>query len=359
MSKSPNSNNGEINLYWRITPPDDRDYLVKKHGEEIARVWDRVDRNHTPEEEKMGYVSWTEVCKAHELSSKVLNDPFFGLKTALEHREDFSNAGPLVFILNRSKNMRHFADMFIKYQALHTNGIRFAYEEDLDNQALTVILTFHPMSGPHRQTLEHTTGLTCAFFYRFLHNFQVKHVSFQHKVPNDLSAYTEAFGDAQVSFNAPRNTITTDLKYLNMDRSSLIMKALRKSLDLYFSRQLRHYPFAKKSIAESVTEILPSLMGAKSTSLNAVAGFLGMHSKKLQRLLKDEGTSYKVVLDNVRKFQAARLLEDSDMSISTIAQFLDYSSNEALNSAFKRWFGMSPSVYRKRSREVSDPLLLA
>jgi len=203
MSESPNSNNGEINLYWRITSPDERDYLVKKHGEEMARVWDRVDRNHTPEEERIGYVSWTEVCKAHELSSKVLNDPFWGLKLALEHREDFSKAGPLVFILNRSKNMRHFADMFIKYQALHTNGIRFAYEEDLDNQALTVILTFHPMSGPHRQTLEHATGLFCALFYRFLHQFQVKHVSFQHNAPNDLSAYTDAFGDAQVSFNAP------------------------------------------------------------------------------------------------------------------------------------------------------------
>jgi AraC-like DNA-binding protein len=82
--------------------------------------------------------------------------------------------------------------------------------------------------------------------------------------------------------------------------------------------------------------------------MNSVAESLGVHPKKLQRLLKDEALSYKDILDEVRQLQALRFLEDTDMKINKISQLLDYTSDISFNTAFKRWYGMSPSHYRKR-----------
>lgn len=81
--------------------------------------------------------------------------------------------------------------------------------------------------------------------------------------------------------------------------------------------------------------------------MNSVADSLGVHPKKLQRLLKDEGVSYKDILDDVRQAQAIRYLEDTDMAINKISRLLDYTSDTSFNTAFKRWFGMSSSNYRE------------
>ena len=178
-------------------------------------------------------------------------------------------------------------------------------------------------------------------------DFQAKQVTFQHRPPNDQDAYKKVFGDTPIIFNAPRNTISADLKYINLDRNSLVMSALHKSVDLYLHRRIKKHPFARKSMTGTVTEILPSLMGTQGTAMGVVANSLGLHPKKLQRLLKDEDTTYQDILDNVRKRQVARLLEDTDMSIAKIAQFMDYSSGNAMNMAFKRWYNQTPRDYRK------------
>ena len=81
-----------------------------------------------------------------------------------------------------------------------------------------------------------------------------------------------------------------------------------------------------------------------------VANILDISPKKLQRLLSEEGTKYSEILGNVRKGMAKRLLFESDMSIVHLAVSLDYSSTEAFNTACQRWFGVSPTQYRKDIR---------
>ena len=82
---------------------------------------------------------------------------------------------------------------------------------------------------------------------------------------------------------------------------------------------------------------------------------MNMHPKKLQRLLADEGASFAKILDDVRRSIASRLLRDTDIPILRVAKMLDYSSDRAFATAFKRWFGIAPSTYREqiRAAEVS------
>jgi len=340
-------NTAGFNLYWRITASEGGRKYFARWGDELVPIWEGVDYGFTPEQEKLGFISWVDVCAAYERSADVSNKPYFGLEVALNHQDDFSNTGPMVFLLNHSKNIRTFIDLALKYLVLQTNGIHLDYEEDVENKEVTGVLMLHPMSGPYRQCLEHLAGIIVVMARTFVQDFRLKRLSFQHRPPSDLSIYKQVFGDVPITFDAPRNTITADSKYLDADQSSLIMDAVRKSLNIYINRRIKRHPFANKTVSGSVSEVLPYLMGTREANIDAISDSLGVHPKKLQRLLKEEGTSFKNILDNVRKYQAIRLLEDSDMAIAKISQLLGYSAPESFNEACKRWFGISPRGYRK------------
>ena len=339
-------------LYHRITPKDPIiDYVISRGGDP-SPIRELMGQNLSLKEQKLGYVPWTDICMGLERAAEILGDPYFGLKYGMSHRDDYRVAGPMVFLLGAALNIRSFIDTGIKYQALHTNAIHYTYEEDPENQEMTGVFTFHPMSGAHRQIAETLLVTLCEMGRSFLPDINIKRVTFQHRAPDDLTWYKTAF-EAPVTFNAERTTIATNLDFLDMERSSFLNDAIQKSLKIYLDRKLKQHSYAAKSIAGSVVEVLPSLMGVRKSGSDHVARSLGMHPKKLQRLLRDEGTHYKNILDEVRRFQAMRLLEDTDMSIEKTAQLLDYASGTPFNAACKRWFDMSPVQYRKATKPVN------
>jgi AraC-like DNA-binding protein len=68
----------------------------------------------------------------------------------------------------------------------------------------------------------------------------------------------------------------------------------------------------------------------------------------LQTKLKEEGTSYRQILDQVRKELALDYLERPEMTMFDIAFLLGFSEQSAFNHAFKRRTGSSPKEYQKR-----------
>lgn len=78
----------------------------------------------------------------------------------------------------------------------------------------------------------------------------------------------------------------------------------------------------------------------------------GAPPKKLQRLLAEEGATYSELLDQVRSNLAKRPLAETDISIDRIAKTLDYSTDWAFSTAAKRWFGKTPTQYRKHVRGI-------
>ena len=71
-----------------------------------------------------------------------------------------------------------------------------------------------------------------------------------------------------------------------------------------------------------------------------------MSSRTLNRHLREHGTSYLQILNDVRKELAIQYLRESDLSTDEIAERLGYTETTNFRRAFKRWTGKSPSVYR-------------
>ena len=57
-------------------------------------------------------------------------------------------------------------------------------------------------------------------------------------------------------------------------------------------------------------------------------------------------------LQQRRMERAAELLRDSSLSVLGVAQSVGYSSASQFSAAFRRQYGMSPTVYRKMSERA-------
>jgi AraC-like DNA-binding protein len=69
-----------------------------------------------------------------------------------------------------------------------------------------------------------------------------------------------------------------------------------------------------------------------------------MSERSLRRHLSEAGTSYRELVDDVRKERALCLLE-AEQSISSIAQHLGFSDATAFARAFRRWTGRAPHTH--------------
>ena len=78
-----------------------------------------------------------------------------------------------------------------------------------------------------------------------------------------------------------------------------------------------------------------------------VAQRLGLHRRTLNRRLRERGTTFQEVLDNVRFTLARELLSIDGISLDDVAAALGYSGVSPFMRTFYRWAGTTPGRWRR------------
>ncbi|MCF8146858.1 MAG: helix-turn-helix transcriptional regulator [Deltaproteobacteria bacterium] len=81
--------------------------------------------------------------------------------------------------------------------------------------------------------------------------------------------------------------------------------------------------------------------------METISKELHLSSRTVYRKLREENVSYKTLLNETRKQLAQAYLEETKFSINEISYLLGFSETSAFHRAFKRWFGVNPSQYRR------------
>ena len=97
-------------------------------------------------------------------------------------------------------------------------------------------------------------------------------------------------------------------------------------------------------VKEKIIERLP----AGRPNQAEIAESLHMSLRNLQRKLHAEGTSFRELLEELRKDLAMRFIRDSQRPIGAISYSLGYSEPANFTRSFRGWTGMSPRTYRER-----------
>jgi AraC-like DNA-binding protein len=86
-------------------------------------------------------------------------------------------------------------------------------------------------------------------------------------------------------------------------------------------------------------------------TLDSLAADLNVSPRTLIRKLKQEGTSYQALLDEVRKELAEWYLLQSSEPVEAIAERLGYMDTSNFSRTFRRWFGVSPARFRQGRKQ--------
>ncbi len=113
-----------------------------------------------------------------------------------------------------------------------------------------------------------------------------------------------------------------------------------------FSAQLRTRPAATPSVAE-LQRWLPDHLD-EDTGVEALARRVGMSPRNFARVFRREtGTTPAAYVEELRVETARRLLEDTTLTVATVAERVGMHHAETLHRAFVRRVGTTPDRYRQ------------
>jgi AraC-like DNA-binding protein len=175
-------------------------------------------------------------------------------------------------------------------------------------------------------------------------------VAFQHPRPADVTEHQRIFA-APIHFDRPANELAFDAHWLSVPLATADAN-LCAVLDRHLRDLVTRMPASQnyKRFSYDVRRRLAQLFRSGAIGLPTLAKSLGVSERTLQRRLREEGTSLQELVDEVRSELSVSLLDDSDLSLSDVAERLGYASLGAFSRAFRRWRGVSPAAHRKAVR---------
>lgn len=161
--------------------------------------------------------------------------------------------------------------------------------------------------------------------------------------PAYATVYAELF-HSPVRFEAPANDFRFDARFLDEPLLQSETASAR-----VFAAQCERICAALESggsFAEHIRQQLVQLPH-QLASLETIAERLCSTPRTIQRKLAQEGTSFKDLVEDVRKNLALEYLRSTVLSVEEIALRLGYSDAPSFSHAFKRWTGSSPRESRR------------
>jgi AraC-like DNA-binding protein len=108
-----------------------------------------------------------------------------------------------------------------------------------------------------------------------------------------------------------------------------------------------------EGVSARVIDALRQRVGREDLSIDRIAEDLKLSKRTLQRRLQNQNANFAQIRDAVRFHFAIKYLIDEHMSVDAVSKALDFSDRTSFTNAFKRWTGLSPSVFRKLFRDYA------
>lgn len=158
--------------------------------------------------------------------------------------------------------------------------------------------------------------------------------------PSGHAAY---FG-CPIRLGAPRNALVlaaADLELPLDTHNPALLRALLPYLRA-------NTPAAPGGEAERIRSAIARRLPGTRPTVDTVARDVTMSGRSLQRLLREHGTSFREMLDEVRHEHARGYLGATSFSDTEIAFLLGFGDPASFYRAFRAWTGMSPGRFRSR-----------
>ncbi len=289
----------------------------------------------------------TEISAAQELHlvtnvvKHLAHIPDLGLEAGLRYH--LSAYGIWGFAMVSSPTLRSGCEVAVRYLDLSYAFVNFVLQ-DFDSAEPRVVLDDRAIPAELRQFLVERdfAALVNAVQEMMPSGVRLRSIQFRYPRPAHAFRYVELCG-IEPRFDAPVNAVFIDPSILNtpLPQANQVMARLCED-------QCRRL-LAKRQVRTGLAgKVRDRLLHAPNQMLDidTIAGELCMGSRSLRRKLEDEGTSFRLLVDEVRVALADELLLTTNMKLHEVAARLGYSEPASFTHAYKRWKGISPTEFR-------------
>jgi AraC-like DNA-binding protein len=165
---------------------------------------------------------------------------------------------------------------------------------------------------------------------------------FEHTAPDYRDSYAEHF-NAPLHFAAKDNAFAFDRHWL--DQPLPLADAITHQAMAERCRKQNLEFTGRQAWLGRIRQLLSAQLNA-APGLEGLAQQMKCSPRTLRRHLKDMGSSYQELLDELRFERAKQMLCEDQLPIYRIAETLGFSETASFRHAFVRWSGVAPSQFR-------------
>lgn len=290
--------------------------------------------------EPQGQVSGHQYTRLMQTIWMVMQDEFMGFK---EPRSKPGTFATMCHLVIRCHNLRAVFHRACAFYNLFEQPLSLALSEQDDLATLT-IETEAEIYDPHHFLQESLLviwhRLAC---WLTGHQIELTSSCFNYPAPDHVKEYRHLF-NSPLQFNQPKTGISFHKRYLELPvlRDE---RALKRFLDTS-PADLLAKPDGSRTYAARIRAIIGRDFSTTVPDFDQIAQQINVSPQTLRRRLKEEGTSYQEIKDQLRRDMAIHHLSRNDLSINEIAARVGFTEPSTFHRAFKKWTGMTPGAYR-------------
>jgi AraC-like DNA-binding protein len=267
-------------------------------------------------------------------------DEAFGL-TFAEHLQPGTFQG-LGFACLSSDTLRDALQRVTKYYRLISSAGQVILEEQEKETRLWYKIPAPKGSGAPASLDAALATLLQLCRFASSADFAGKKVNLQRPAPSDVSRF-ESFYACPVQFDSDENSIWFDNASLAAPLPMANPDLARANDQVVIDYLANH---ASDSLVAKVRSAIIDTLHDGPPNQEAMAARLNQSLRTLQRRIKEEGYTFRSLLEEIRRDLAFSYLADPDRSIGEVTYLLGYTEPTNFTRSFRRWTGMSPNAYR-------------
>ncbi len=295
------------------------------------------------------HIPFAQLIRLNEYAARLTGNDAFGLHVG--EQTDVKMYGVLGYVTLNSQTFGDALNRLIRYQQIRTNAVKFSLEIIGGDAHLAYHYLIPDVSPQERRQESEEMMSTMLQVGRKLTgvDWMPSEVHFEHDQPENISEHKRIFR-APVCFGKPLTKLIFDSSILNLplaEADLTLGSLLELQAEDLLAKSPRHGIFANQ-VRQLIREGLPG----GDARMETVCRKLGSSSRTLHRKLREEGTSYQELLEEIQRDLSEFYLQRPETAICEVAYLLGFSQPSAFHRAFRRWTGLTPKAYRRSQKRL-------
>ncbi|NEO83853.1 MAG: AraC family transcriptional regulator [Spirulina sp. SIO3F2] len=338
--------------------------LARSYGVDVETVLARAGVSEQKLQQPWTRVSLAENNALWRELVAVTNDPAIALK--LGQYFQLPGLGVVGYVLMNTNTVAQGIQLFVRYKPLLTT----AYTTEVEQTPAGLVFIERAAGAwqPERKYSFDFIASAIVTFHRNLGNRRVipalRTIAFPFPEPDDLTPYREILGDREFAFDhdALRVEFAGDFSRVTLLNAN---PTLLRAFEAQVETLMQQYGDANdnnapdSALPNRVRQKILQALRHEVPTVQTIAQQLAMSKRTLQLKLKGEKTTFKKLLDEVRRDLALEYVAAGQLNKSEIACLLGFAEVSVFSWTFKHWTGRccsarltpAPSAFQKQHSE--------